>query len=330
MSDPRPSRREAIAALASTAALPLVRRAGVTVRRRRPQPTRPTRSRCSTRLADNLLRLVAGERHLARHRHRRASGASIPARRSLGGGTAADREPAARRTSSASTPSTRPASRMRRAPASRSCAAPMRRRSKASRSPTATSRLAAGATRRMSSSRTSAPISTSRASSTAIIGSRTPPTPRRISRGCSRTRSSSTASSGASRRRARKGLVPPAFLIDKALAQMRLSAKNAREGGTLVESIERRTKNIPGNWARARADDRGAGDRAGARAADRRAAGAAQRSPRTTPACGRGRTARSSTGGRSRPRPRRTCRRTRSTRWASASCSACTRRWTRS
>ena len=45
------------------------------------------------------------------------------------------------------------------------------------------------------------------------------------------------------------GLVPPAFLIDKALAQMRLSAKNTHEGGTLVESIERRTKNIPGNWA---------------------------------------------------------------------------------
>jgi uncharacterized protein (DUF885 family) len=49
-------------------------------------------------------------------------------------------------------------------------------------------------------------------------------------------------------------LVPPAFLIDKALAQIRLSAKNAHEGGTLVESIERRTKTIPGNWAeRARA-----------------------------------------------------------------------------
>ncbi len=28
-----------------------------------------------------------------------------------------------------------------------------------------------------------------------------------------------------------------------------LSARSAREGGTLVESIERRTKNIPGNWA---------------------------------------------------------------------------------
>src|SRR5688500_3666815 len=42
-----------------------------------------------------------------------------------------------------------------------------------------------------------------------------------------------------------KGLVPPAFLIDKAIAQMTLSAKNAREGGMLVESIERRGKNIP-------------------------------------------------------------------------------------
>jgi uncharacterized protein (DUF885 family) len=45
------------------------------------------------------------------------------------------------------------------------------------------------------------------------------------------------------------GLVPPAFLIDKALAQMTLSARSAREGGTLVESIERRTKTIPGAWA---------------------------------------------------------------------------------
>jgi uncharacterized protein (DUF885 family) len=56
------------------------------------------------------------------------------------------------------------------------------------------------------------------------------------------------------------GLVPPAFLIDKALAQMTLSARNAREGGAIVESIGRRTKKatdntdahgtgIPGNWA---------------------------------------------------------------------------------
>jgi uncharacterized protein (DUF885 family) len=45
------------------------------------------------------------------------------------------------------------------------------------------------------------------------------------------------------------GLVPPAFLIDKAVAQMTLSAKSARDGGGLVDSIERRTKDIPGNWA---------------------------------------------------------------------------------
>jgi uncharacterized protein (DUF885 family) len=51
-----------------------------------------------------------------------------------------------------------------------------------------------------------------------------------------------------------KGLVPPAFLIDKAIAQMTLSIKNTRDGGSVVESIERRTKNIPGTWAeRARA-----------------------------------------------------------------------------
>jgi uncharacterized protein (DUF885 family) len=53
-----------------------------------------------------------------------------------------------------------------------------------------------------------------------------------------------------------KGLIPPDFLIDKALTQLRQSAKGARDGGSLVESIERRTreKKIPGNWAaRARA-----------------------------------------------------------------------------
>ena len=53
-----------------------------------------------------------------------------------------------------------------------------------------------------------------------------------------------------------KGLVPPAFLIDKAITQMEASLKGAREGGGLVESIERRTReaNIPGDWAgRARA-----------------------------------------------------------------------------
>ena len=53
-----------------------------------------------------------------------------------------------------------------------------------------------------------------------------------------------------------KGLVPPAFLLDKAVTQMEASLKGAREGGGLVESLERRTRaaNIPGDWAaRARA-----------------------------------------------------------------------------
>ncbi|HEU5286295.1 MAG TPA: DUF885 domain-containing protein [Sphingomicrobium sp.] len=53
-----------------------------------------------------------------------------------------------------------------------------------------------------------------------------------------------------------KGLIPPGFLIDKALTQLRQSAEGARKGGGLVESVERRTreKGIAGNWAeRARA-----------------------------------------------------------------------------
>ena len=94
-----------------------------------------------------------------------------------------------------------------------------------------------------------------------------------------------------------KGLVPPAFLIDKALPQMRLSARNARAGGSLVESIERRTKNIPGNW----------GERAKTIAAqeiapalDRQIAEleTQRKRRRTMPACGRSRRATSSTAGR--------------------------------
>jgi uncharacterized protein (DUF885 family) len=53
-----------------------------------------------------------------------------------------------------------------------------------------------------------------------------------------------------------KGLIPPAFLIDKSLEQLAASAKGARQGGGVVESLERRTgeKKIAGNWAaRARA-----------------------------------------------------------------------------
>lgn len=51
-----------------------------------------------------------------------------------------------------------------------------------------------------------------------------------------------------------KGLVPPAFLLDKADTQMVAVLKSAMEGGPLVESIARRTRDIPGDWeARARA-----------------------------------------------------------------------------
>jgi len=46
------------------------------------------------------------------------------------------------------------------------------------------------------------------------------------------------------------GLVPPNFLIDKALDQLAISTKAAHAGGGLVDSLVRRTKDkgIPGNW----------------------------------------------------------------------------------
>lgn len=52
-----------------------------------------------------------------------------------------------------------------------------------------------------------------------------------------------------------KGLIAPAFLIEKAIKQMEQSLAGAREGGGLVESITRRTaeQKIAGDWG-ARAD----------------------------------------------------------------------------
>jgi uncharacterized protein (DUF885 family) len=47
---------------------------------------------------------------------------------------------------------------------------------------------------------------------------------------------------------AAKGLIAPAFLIDKAVKQMGQSLDGARKGGGLVESLTGRTKDIPGNW----------------------------------------------------------------------------------
>ena len=47
-----------------------------------------------------------------------------------------------------------------------------------------------------------------------------------------------------------RGLIPPSFLLDKAMRQLRLSLESARKGGSVVDSIERRTreKNLPGSW----------------------------------------------------------------------------------
>jgi uncharacterized protein (DUF885 family) len=52
-----------------------------------------------------------------------------------------------------------------------------------------------------------------------------------------------------------KGLVPPNFLIDKAVSQLGMALKGAQSGGSLVESLVKRTKakGIAGDWeARAR------------------------------------------------------------------------------
>ncbi len=52
-----------------------------------------------------------------------------------------------------------------------------------------------------------------------------------------------------------KRLVPPGFLIDKALSQIGIALKGAQQGGSIVDSLVRRTKakGITGNWdARAR------------------------------------------------------------------------------
>ena len=48
-----------------------------------------------------------------------------------------------------------------------------------------------------------------------------------------------------------QGLVPPNFLIDKAIDQITISLKNSQQGGTLVDSLVKRTKEkgIVGDWA---------------------------------------------------------------------------------
>ena len=44
------------------------------------------------------------------------------------------------------------------------------------------------------------------------------------------------------------GLIPPSFLLDKAIGQMRQSIASAQEGGDMVQSLVRRTSGIPGDW----------------------------------------------------------------------------------
>ncbi len=46
----------------------------------------------------------------------------------------------------------------------------------------------------------------------------------------------------------RLGVIPPAFLLDKAIAQMASTLADARIGGGLVSSLTNRTKDIPGDW----------------------------------------------------------------------------------
>lgn len=43
-------------------------------------------------------------------------------------------------------------------------------------------------------------------------------------------------------------VIPPSFLLDKAIAQMERTWKDAKSGGDLVQSLVRRTADIPGKW----------------------------------------------------------------------------------
>ena len=307
LSDSLLTRREAIAALAYSTTLPLMsactREPSTASSTAASTEHRGRRARAAGRHRQRPASAGARDRDVARHRHRRESGASFAAHGSLGGGTAADREPAAARSGAGQrVRRLRPpacdahqhrgrAQRLRHG--ARGLRAAVRRRHRR--------RLAQHAVRRHPERRRL---------------SRRPAVPRQ--RASNRARRGRRGVSGAAavlreaaRRRARphaggaRGGPRAAGVPDRqgAGADDVSRSKNAREGGTLVESIERRTKNIPGNWAERARGDRGEGDRAGARAAIGGTAGAARRRDRRRRASGRGRTARSSTGGRSRRRP---------------------------
>jgi len=128
-----------------------------------------------------------------------------------------------------------------------------------------------------------------------------------------------------------KGLVPPNFLIDKALNQLGIALKNTQAGGTIVDSLVRRTKEkasrATGTPAPARS--RQAKLHPGSSARSRSCKRSAPSRP-TWPACGRGRMAMNIIAGRSRPRRPPTCLPTKSTRWASINSPNCRAAWTRS
>ena len=97
---------------------------------------------------------------------------------------------------------------------------------------------------------------------------------------------------------ARQGSRSPDLLDRQGVNQLGIALKNTQAGGTIVESLVRRTKEkgIPGDWEAAPARSRSARPRLRWRARSpsfRRSA----RSRRTSPACGRARTARNITAG---------------------------------
>ena len=204
--DPLLSRREAIAALASPVALPLIAACSGDRVRTHTRTSEADALALLDDVADNLLRLSARERDLARHRHRRASGAAIAARAidPRTGSSESRRRSAADLERVNAFDTHRPLAchaHQRRGRAQRLRHGARRVRAAVRRHHGR--RLAQHAVCRHSERRRlSRHPALPRQRSSA---SRTPPTPRRIWRGCSRMRSSSTASSAACRRRARRG-----------------------------------------------------------------------------------------------------------------------------
>ena len=249
------TRRQAIARFASAAALPLMSACN-----REPGATgAPAASSASSDAAaralldgigDRLLRADARGGHVARHRHRRASGAAFAAHGSLGGRTAAHRESVARAISIARTRSTPPG-----------LSHATRTSVEVVRSAYATALegfalpygdMTVGSWRNtpyVVIQNVGAYLDMPR-----LLDSRPPHRERRRRRGVSgpaavvreAARRRARPHPGGAREGARAAGVPDR---QGARADCVCRSKNAREGGSLVESIERRTKNIPGNWA---------------------------------------------------------------------------------